>query len=190
MARSGVRPSPRDQLARRTDFRVGRGIVIGLALLGISSAGHASGGGVVAAPALLLASVAAVLVGIALSDREWRLPRLLVVLAGGQVVLHVALSAGHGGAHAGDHAASGADARMLMGHAVALVLVAVALRRGEDLVWRVAASLGSPLLATVGAGVRLVCVPAALTRAGIKPRARDLVRHDVVRRGPPAGQHA
>lgn len=195
VGRSGVRSrrTERDRMARRADFRVGRGLVIGLALLGVSAAGHAAGGSLVEGPGLVLAAGAAVLVGIALSDREWRLPRLLVVLAAGQALMHLAMTAGHGAAAHGPArdgvglASGGSPAawQMLAGHAIALVVTAVVLRRGEDLVWRVAASLGSVLVGPMARSGRPARAPGTPLIGLLGLRSHDVVRHAVVRRGPP-----
>ena len=70
-----------------------RGSVVGSLLIGLSALGHASAGGDVDPATLLALAAAAVTCCVALSAWEWTLPRLLVVLGLGQVMVHLALEA-------------------------------------------------------------------------------------------------
>jgi hypothetical protein len=178
------RPSRRDRLARRPEFRVARGTVVGTVVLALAAAGHALGGASLPVAAVLLVGAACVAVAIAVSDREWTLPRLLVALAVGQLVVHVALTLAHP-AHAGHASAGWSPVAMLWWHAASVVATAVVLRRGEDLFWRTVAGLTSELLSG-----RPVLAPRIGTRVPRTPLAPAIVgaallRHAVVRRGPP-----
>jgi hypothetical protein len=121
-----------------------RGAAVGSVASAVSVGGHVLGSG--SAPGLLpltgLTSVA-VLVAVALSGVRWRLPSLLALLLGAQVVFHVAFAAPGHAAHVAA-APGGVSGRMLALHLVAAVVTAVLLRRGEDVCWQLASAVARP----------------------------------------------
>ncbi|MEZ5118058.1 MAG: hypothetical protein R2737_17495 [Candidatus Nanopelagicales bacterium] len=165
-------------------WRAGRGLVVGTAAVGLASAGHSLGGGHVDPAALALWLGVGVVAATLLSDRVWSLPRLIGLLAVTQVVLHVGLGQHAGAGHGGTPTAT-----MLAGHAVAVVLTALVLRRGEALVEWLVATLTRPLRA---ASLATSPVPAyAATPVARGPVATGApLRHAVVRRGPPGPRPA
>jgi hypothetical protein len=155
-----------------------------------------AGGALPSAPVVALATGVLVLLGVAMSGREWRLPSLLIVLVGAQLALHVALA---GGAEAQSHAMPGmshagmADMGTLPGltmsamHVGAAVLAAVLLRRGEQWCLSLVDLLGRPVRA-----IRMVVVPLPRQRrlpVQAPPPSGARTRHlspSLSRRGPPA----
>jgi hypothetical protein len=139
-----------------------------------------------------------VVVGIALGGTERSLATLVGLLLGGQFVLHAMFAAaqyGQGLGHGGDMAPSADGTAMTVAHVGVAALSAWWLRRGERAVWglarRVAAALLGPALALLSV---LPPPDAPPRRRRIPPsaaRARPaLLRHIVVRRGPPSPRAA
>lgn len=193
--------------------RVGRGLTVGLVVAGTAAAGHAVGGGPVAPLALTTLGVAAVIAAVALSHREWRFPRLLLMLGGAQLVAHLWLTLiGHHG-HTSmsttpvpalrDHGMTampmsmsgespavvspwfGLDLGMVVGHVLAAVICAWLLRRGEVALLALMRLLRSP-------AQRWRFVPAPVPHSAPvmrwvveHVRAFDGFRFSVGRRGPP-----
>ncbi|WP_435737975.1 hypothetical protein V5D56_05095 [Cellulosimicrobium sp. PMB13] len=123
-------------------LRAARGLVLAAVVVGLSLLSHELAGGsrpdVV--PLVVLAALSAVAVR-PLTRREVGLPRLLALLGAGQVVLHVVLErsaelspTATASAHAHDGPA--ATMTMLAAHAVATVVVALVLRHGDAVLWR------------------------------------------------------
>lgn len=179
-------------------LRRARGAVVGLVGAAVAVAGHVLAGGDAVTPAVV-ASLALVVAGtIVASAQRWTLPRLLVALAAAQPAVHGVLwltsptgaaDPRLGGAGSGAHAAHGHEAltlRMLLAHAVAVLVAAVllaALERCALSLWTLvhAARLVTARV-TVPAPVRLALAAPAyavqgtgLVVVGARPR-----------RGPPA----
>lgn len=122
-------------------------LVVGLSLVahGLAGGGHP---GVV--PLVVLTALTAVAVR-PMGRREVSMPRLIGLLGVGQVVLHVvfeqcALLAFVPGAAAHHHPETTSKPLMLGAHVVATLVVAVVLRHGEALVWRLWAWLTARLV--------------------------------------------
>lgn len=120
-----------------------RVLVLAVILIGLSVVSHQLAGGAYpgAVPLVGLTALAVALIG-PLTRRELGLPRLLAVLGAGQVGLHAAFErlaelapAAAGPAHPHHHGAE-SDARMLAAHAVATLALALLLRHGDALLWR------------------------------------------------------
>ncbi len=118
--------------------RAARGLLLGSAVLLITTAGHAAGhgGSLPDASALLVLLPLFVVLSASLADRRLSTITLLSYLVGTQVLAHVLLVVGFGhGAH-GDGASLTPSPRMLVGHSVATALVVLVLAYGEDLLHR------------------------------------------------------
>ncbi len=116
-----------------------RGGILGLAVLLITVAGHAAGhgGSLPDASAILVMLPLFAVLSIALADRRRSAPALLGYLISTQVFAHVLLVVGFGhSGHTGGSAPLVPGPRMMLGHAVALILVLVILIYGEDALHR------------------------------------------------------
>lgn len=163
-----------------------RVLLLAAAVVGLSVVAHGLAGG--ADPGAVPLGVLAVLTAVAvrpLTRRQIGLPRLLGLLGAGQLVLHVvfercaALSPSGAAVHA--HAAS--PLTMLGAHAVATLAVAVVLRYGDAVLWRLWTWLTG---CRVPGRPRSVVVRTAAPVVGVLPAVRDLlVRGAAPGRGPP-----
>lgn len=175
-------------MENRAAQRRARVVLTTAALAALTLGGHTAGGGSV--DLLGLALVAALSLGLALSTRatSLNLPRLFAVLVAGQVLLHLVLTftAGHGA-----HGSAGPPlTAMLAGHGIAALGAAVLVRHADDLVARWLAFVST----MVGPRPRPSFTPLAAPTAAIARASRamhhlDVLLHQVVRRGPPAGMH-
>ena len=157
------------------------------AAVAVGAAAHLLGGGAVDPTAL--AAAFPLLLGLSwpLTGRErgW-LPIAGAQLAGQQVV-HTLLS------RAGDAVEPGLPVDVfLYGHVLAAVLVAVWLRRGEQRTWaaarratRMVAAWWARLVVLLGHGELPYPVAAPIVVSPVPVPGRPLLRHAVVRRGPP-----
>jgi hypothetical protein len=175
-------------------LRWARASVVGGVATGLSLLGHVSAGGS-APPAgwLLVLALVTLLVSAGLSGRRWTLGPLLGLLLGAQVAFHVAFgsrSTGHvpGGQHLG-HAAmvpGHSGVAMLAGHALAALLTALLLRRGEDCAWRAVDLLARVWTVVRATATGSIVVGRATTPATVRvPAGLGLLEHVVARRGPP-----
>lgn len=154
-------------------LRAARGLVLAAVVVGLSLLSHDLAGGSRpgTVPLVVLAALSAVAVR-PLTRREVGLPRLLALLGVGQVVMHVVLERSaelSATATASTHAHDGpvATATMLAAHAVATVVLALVLRHGDALLWRLWSWLsgrqapGRPRPVVVGRVVPLArgCLP-------------------------------
>lgn len=161
--------------------RHARASVVALACLVVTAALHASAGGSVPVPGLLMAGAVAYALGSSLVHRRRALPVAVAAIAGCQALMHVVLS--FAGAHAG-HGGFVPSAPMLAAHLLAAVATACVLCRADDLVhrwlafWRTLSS-AVPRLPVIGTTVAPV-VPTRAAASGISFHV-DVVR----RRGPP-----
>ncbi|MCH6468461.1 hypothetical protein [Sinomonas terrae] len=190
----------------RALFRLSRAVVVALTTVLLAAGAHTAGGGSLPDPLIVTGVLALVtLPVIALAGRRISAPIMLAVLGAGQFGLHDAFNAlsvsasttaalgpnaGHvhvlgvlGESAAGGHTHSDSTA-MLLAHAIATVLTALLLARGESAVW---ALLGwfRPLVRLLVAITPLArpSVP-AFTEAAL-PRAWRSLRLPA-RRGPPS----
>jgi hypothetical protein len=174
--------------------RVARTGLLGLAAAVLAAVAHTSAGAPAPSPGVVLA------VGLLAATACWRASRhrmgavrCAVVSAGVQTALHLAFVAGASGSpgHGG--------ALMLAGHAVAGAAFGVWLAIGEAAFWRTGRRLAAVTAAAVAglaagaalllAGARVATpLPPARVRAprSVRPAPRLVLRHAVVRRGPPA----
>ncbi|WP_460704452.1 hypothetical protein [Myceligenerans halotolerans] len=122
-------------------LRALRILLLAVVTVGLSLVSHLLAGG--AHPGTVPLAVLTALTALAirpLTRREIAMPRLIGVLGAGQVVLHVAfersaaLSAVPGPAH--HHQDTATTPWMIGAHAAATLVIAVALRHGEALLWR------------------------------------------------------
>lgn len=177
----------RDMLA----LRGLRGSVVGLSAAGLGVLGHSMAGGALPSLSVVAAATAGlVLLGVAMSDREWGLPSLLSVLLGAQLALHVVLASGARAKMAGmpgmSHQGTVPGLAMTAVHVGAAVLAAALLRRGELWCQSLVHVLGRPLRA-----VLLVALPVprpVLATAHPAPAGGHHLHlaHSLSRRGPPA----
>ncbi|WP_033324199.1 hypothetical protein [Actinomadura atramentaria] len=187
--------------------RAARAVVFATVCVALAASGHAAAGG--DAPplrALTTGFGGALLLALALAGRERSLPTIAGVLVGGQYALHCVFSGAAAGGMLGHHPAPVAapvpmdhDTRpsMTLAHLAAALVSAWWLRRGERAVWglaRRAAGAARParLLGVLAAvleaiSARLAPPPSPWAVLDVlPPRAVSELRHDVVRRGPPA----
>ncbi|WP_426301289.1 hypothetical protein [Arthrobacter sp. R-11] len=196
-------------MTTRASFRLLRTGTIASIILGLAAGGHLAGGGVLPEPAILLGLCALTVLPVSVATKfHLSFPLLAGLLGAGQAWLHWALHAlstaaplaasphsGHA-AHApgllleavgdvpGTQAASG-DWQMFLAHALATLVTAVVLARGEQALGALAAWL-RPL-----AQLPEPCaiVPARIPGPCMAPvvLAHDqIVRRIPARRGPPA----
>ncbi len=174
-------------------LRASRAALATLLVLGLAVSAHTLGGGT--PPGLMASVVLALLVApVAWWCARRRLGpvRLVALLGGAQVAVHLALSAMapvsggaspvhvHGGlppdlgpaSDAAVHAQHTPGASMLLAHVVATVLTALVLARAEDVLWRVVTLLLPRPLGRPGipVEVRTAAAPAVVVLSGRAPR--------------------
>jgi len=171
--------------------RLLRGTVLGIAILGITVAGHAAGGGHLPSIGYYLALLPLIIaLAVAASGRRRGPLALLGLAVGLQALMHVLLLIL--GAHATAHAAGGSaisllpSASMLAVHAGAAVVVAIALARGDALLDRWIA-----FWSTFGARCLDVRQPLVAPRVAMATTShviapRTALAGAIARRGPPA----
>jgi hypothetical protein len=176
-------------------YRAARAVVFATVCVGLAITGHTMASGEPVPVAAAAGGLAALtLVGLVLAGTERSLPTILALLFGGQFMLHAVFDAAQHGQHlAHGHPVppvSGGGGAMTAAHVAAAVVSAWWLRRGERAVWGLAKR--------AAAGVLRRALPLApppppprtprpLATAAPGPRpARAVLRHVLVRRGPPA----
>ena len=175
-------------------YRAARSVVfatvcVGLAITGHMTVSHAA----VPAPVAAGGLVALTVIGIALTGTERSLATILTGLLGGQFMLHAVFTAAQQGQHlAHGHAmtsSSGATA-MTFAHVAAAVVSAWWLRRGERAVWdlarRIASALMRPARALRAPSLPPSAAPYPSVTAATPGGHGAVLRHVVVRRGPPS----
>jgi|1186.fasta_scaffold398361_1 hypothetical protein len=191
MTEAGVQP-----LVWRPDHalvRVARTGLLGVAAAVLAAVAHTHAGGSLPSPALVLGvALLAALACWRASRRRMSVLRCAAVAAGVQATLHLAFTAGAPAApgHSG--------ALMLIGHVVAGAAFGVWLAVGEAALWRAAgrlAAVTAAALENLAARAALLLaatrsaapLPRPRTRAprSLRPAPRPVLRHVVVRRGPP-----
>ncbi|QFG22692.1 hypothetical protein [Actinomadura sp. WMMB 499] len=195
-------------------LRAARAVVFATVCVTLATGGHALAAGAAVPGWAVGTGFGGVLaVTLLLAGHERALPTIAGGLAGGQFALHAlfakatgaAAGAGAAHGHAGHvaGAAAGPDAAILSGgcgmtiaHAGAALLAACWLWRGERAAWslarRLAAAADRPIRTLLAAPAAAPAPPRTLVvpaRAAV-PAARRALRHQVVRRGPPARSRA
>ena len=192
-------------------FRLFRSGLIGSIVLGLAAGGHLAGGGQLPTPAILAALCAVTMVPVAALTRfKLSLPVLIGLIGGGQVWLHWAFDAMSAGAppaaspallseHAGHASAalnpealmlaapahgSVPDGLMFAAHAVATLVTALLLARGERALGALADWLGPLFWNPEPAVIVPVRVPRPHFAAVLLPPRHHSVRLPS-RRGPP-----
>jgi hypothetical protein len=195
-------------MADRGDVRALRAAVFTVVCVLLATAGHGMSAGVMPAPAAVLAGGSlTLLLAARLAGRERSLVEILAGVFTAQLGVHLLyLSAAapdqgprtaheHAAAYVAVHAHHASGPFMLLAHAVAGLVAAWWLRRGEVALWemcrRLAAVAALPFLALLGIARSLPAtegITLAAFSAGDSPtRLTSLVlRHAVIRRGPPA----
>jgi hypothetical protein len=173
----------------RASQRTARAALVAGALTLLTLAGHTAGGGRVDLVGLALVSLLSVGLAVATTARPPSLTRLLAVLLAGQALLHLVLTfaAGHE-AHGTTHLPTTA---MVGAHVLAGVAAALLVRHADGLLARWA----DFVTAVIGPQVRPALEPLESASTSVTSAARSLLQldvllHQVVRRGPPAGMHA
>lgn len=190
-------------------FRLLRTGLIGSIIVGLAAGGHLAGGGRLPEPGILIALCALTVLPVSvLTKFRLSLPVLAAVLGAGQAWLHLAFHSfsdpaavtgralsGHAhhesglalvpfGAAAPVHVAVD-DWQMFAAHAVATMVTAVVLARGEEALWALAAWLRPLVKILVPCAVVPARVPGRCAAPVVLPRDQ-LVRRMPARRGPPA----
>ncbi len=161
----------------RGGLRLARATAVGLVVAGVASASHVVGGGMHTSwLAVVLACLAVTAVAATLGARRIGTPTLLLLLAVAQVGVHALTGYLHG--YAPWH-----DPAMLLAHLVGVGVSAVALGRGEALLWRLHAWLRPSI---VGRPSPAPVVARRVATATVVPRdLSPLLTGSVSRRGPP-----
>lgn len=179
-------------------YRLLRGVLVAGAGLMIATAGHVAAGGS-ARPGALSLPVALLVVAacVTASHRAWTLGRLVGILAGIQVVTHLALllSTPSGAVdprlaqvatrHVHEHV-HGLTPGMLVAHAAAVVVAALVLARVDvaaTLLWHLAARLLPPALVRCAARAVSVVLPVG---EHLRPVHELTTPSGASRRGPPS----
>jgi len=174
-------------------YRAARAVVFATVCVGLAVTGHMMISQAPVPPMAAAGGLAGVTVaGLALAGTERSLATILVGLLGGQFMLHALFTAAQEGqhlAHGHPMSASSGGAAMTFVHVAAAVVSAWWLRRGERAVWALAKRVAAGVIRRV---LPPAPPPVLLTRPLGAPVARTgtpgrvLLRHVVVRRGPPA----
>jgi hypothetical protein len=185
-----------------TNFRTARAAIFAIVCVTLATVGHAVAGETSVAPwAFVVGLGGTTLFAWVLAGAERSLVTIMGGMLGGQFVLHSLFMSARPGP-AMDHATGrvvGAmpvhqghgGLAMTLAHAGAAVISAWWLRRGERAVWRLARRTVAPVRALLALlASRPVTVPAVPVLARTPEKARRpartaLLRHSVIRRGPP-----
>ena len=187
--------------------RVARtGAAAGVALAAAAGGHLGSGGAALSAPGVLVAAVALVAPAWWLTGRERGWGPLAGALFAGQLAAHVLFTATSPAGDAGRHLSPGHVSSghhevgwlpvdlMLLGHLLAAAVGAAWLRRGERRAWaaahRAAAALHQTLSVLLGRPVQVPASDGVLcwdAREGHPTQQRVVLRHTIIRRGPPLG---
>ncbi|GAB2855905.1 hypothetical protein GCM10027176_67920 [Actinoallomurus bryophytorum] len=164
-------------------------VCVGLAITGHMMVSHAA----VPVPAAVGGLVALTVIGIALTGTERSLATILTGLLGGQFMLHAVFTAAQQGQHLEHGHAMGSSsgaAAMTFVHVAAAVVSSWWLRRGERAVWalarRIAAVLLRPARALRAPSLPMSAAPFPGVPAAVHGIRGTVLRHVVVRRGPPS----
>lgn len=168
--------------------RAARTVLVAAPLAVLTLAGHALASGSVdpfGATVTVGLSILLALTLTAVRPRGLSWLSVLVTLLAGQALLHLVLTFAGDHAHAATSSTISPEA-MLAGHGFAAMVATVLVMTSDQLLRRwhafLSAVLGTNTVAPVAPGTRVAAMP-ALDDA---PSSTDLLRHRVVRRGPPA----
>jgi hypothetical protein len=175
-------------------YRAARAVVFATVCVGLAITGHIMASRATVPPTAVAGGLAVMTAaGTALAGTERSLATIFIGLLGGQFVLHALFAAAEHGqqlTHGQAMAPSSSGTAMTLAHVAAAAVSAWWLRRGERAVWglarRIAAVILRPartLLVRLPVRTAPRVPPAPVTAA--RPRA-TVLRHVVVRRGPPA----
>ncbi|RJL30139.1 MFS transporter [Bailinhaonella thermotolerans] len=173
-------------------FRAARAAAFAVVSLGLGVLAHLVAGGGVSSPVALAGLVASFAAAFALAGRERPFAVILPLLLALQGGLHALFSLSHaadpavqaGHAHAGLTPGLG----MLVMHGWAVGLTALWLARGEALLWSLLRRLGVRLRVLLLARVDPAHTVFLAVPRDVRPRVprSAVLRHTVIRRGPPA----
>jgi hypothetical protein len=177
-------------------LRLVRGTIVGVCAVVLGAGGHTLVSGMTpSSSTLALVSVVAVVVGVAMSGRRWRLPSLFAVLGGAQLVFHILMSRGADDSMRAMHeqAAGRLTEHPLMmvgAHVVAALVSAALLERGEQWCWQLVELLTRPLRVTT-----LAPLVVRVELVVINERTSPILRRQAwlasqLRRGPPVPRTA
>lgn len=177
-------------------YRAARAMVFATVCVGLAITGHTMASGATVPPAAALGGLGLTAVtGIVLAGTERSLATILGSLLAGQFVLHALFTAAQHGQHLGhgadDVVPCAGGWTMTLAHALAAVVSAWWLHRGEHAVWNLARRVAAAVTRPVRALLSVPPSPATVrhVRTGPVSRSRPrpaLLRHVVVRRGPPS----
>jgi hypothetical protein len=180
-------------------YRAARAVVFATVCTALAITGHGMASHASVPPAAVAGGLAVMTtIGITLAGAERRLATILGMLLGGQFVLHAIFAAAHYGqhlGHGGGAAASSGGRAMTLAHVAAAAISAWWLRRGERAVWSLARRVAAAVLRPALAPLSVPRPPSAAPRprsvppGAARPRPA-LLRHVVVRRGPPSPRAA
>jgi hypothetical protein len=168
-----------------------RGSVVGLSAAGLGLLGHTMAGGALpSVPVVALATAGLVLLGIAMSDRQWGLPSLLTVLVGAQLGFHLVLAGGAGAqmqAMPGmSHQGMVPGLTMTAAHVAAAAVAAIVLRRGELWCHALVELMSRPVRAIALAVVPLPRLRPVPIHAAAGGTSQLHLSDSLSRRGPPS----
>ncbi|WP_182907320.1 MFS transporter [Microbispora sp. H13382] len=186
-------------------FRLARSVAFSAVCVLLAVGAHRFAGGGGPAPAALLTGVLVVAAGAAVAAGRERSPQAIVgLLLGAQAFLHFLFDVTASAAEAGHptwHGGLSAQTGMLTAHLTAGLLTGWWLARGEEALWSVLRGIGARVVRCLRAVAALVTALSALLGAdlaaarrphrrpapdaGRVPHAAGVLRHAVVRRGPP-----
>jgi hypothetical protein len=170
-----------------------RGAIVGSSAVVLGAGGHTLASGMApTTSSLAVAGVVAVLIGIVMSGRRWRLPSLLAVLAAAQLAFHVMLG---GTTHAMPGMEGPGDGThhpvlMVGAHALAVIVSAVLLERGEDWCWQLVELLTRPLRLTLLVPVLAQAELSAMNEWTLPACRRQVWLGSQQHRGPPGADVA
>lgn len=185
-------------------LRIARSAVFTVVCLILAAAAHWFAGGATPAPRVLLFSGLVIMtITVALAGRERSPETVIGLLLAGQVFLHVLFDATEpsGAFPRGGRILSdlpqhelGVSAGMLIAHLTAVLLTGWWLSRGEAALWSLLRGIGTYALQRVAVLLVLLqqdtvpkafVVPVQPIRADIRPLRDRVLRHAMIRRGPP-----
>ncbi|XVQ82245.1 MFS transporter [Microbispora siamensis] len=182
-------------------FRLARSAAFSAVCVLLAVCAHRFAGGGGPTPAALLTGVLTVTAGAAVAAGGERSPQAIIaLLVGAQAFLHCLLDVTGSAAasHPTWHGGLSAQTGMLTAHLTAALLTGWWLSRGEEALWTVLRAIGTGVVRCLRAVAVLVRALLATDLAGAgrprrravprserAPRTTGVLRHAVVRRGPP-----
>jgi hypothetical protein len=171
-------------------FRAARAVVFATVCVALATIGHVMASGAGVPPLAAVAGLAALTaLAAVLAGTERSLATIFGGLLAGQFMLHVLFAAAQHGQNLGHGhpMAPSSGGGMTLAHVLAAAVSAWWLRRGERAVWGLAKRIGAAV-------VRLLVAPSLVPPVLVRPvatgnlvsRGQVLLRHVLVRRGPPS----